>query len=66
MANPIARMLEYKRPRIGKNIRPAKFPVAVCPQPDPRCIQLHAGHTPVDLMRYIIGVLFAAKGDERC
>ena len=67
MANPIARMSEFRRQKIGKKIcRQADPRVAIDLRPDTRLVRLHAGHTPVDLMAYIIGLLFTSKGEERC
>jgi len=67
MANPIARMSEFRRQKIGKKIGRRIDPrVAIDSRPGPRFIRLHAGHAPVDLMAYIIGLLFTSKGGERC
>lgn len=62
MANPITRMQQHKRMKIQNRIcRHADPGVAIDSQSDARPVMLYAGHAPVDLMRYIIGVLFATK-----
>ena len=60
MANPIARMSEFRRQKAGKKIgRPVATQVAMEPRPDSRLIRLHAGHASVDLMAFMISWLCA-------
>jgi hypothetical protein len=59
MANPIARMSQYKRPKIQNRIgRHADSRAVIGPSSDIRPIRLHAGHAPLDLMALIINMLF--------
>ena len=62
MANPLARMSERRRQKIGKKIcRNTDHEPAFDSRPDTRLVRLHAGHVPIDLMAYIIYTLFGVN-----